>query len=44
MQAVEYSVKQEMEQNAELVMRIIFVTQMEFANLAVQFKDYKATE
>ena len=44
LQAVQYSVMQEMGQNEDLVVRILTVTQMEFANQFVQFKDQEATD
>ena len=44
LQAVKYTANQEMGQNEEPVVRILTVTQMEFANQFVQYKDQKATE
>ena len=44
MQAVQYTAKQEMGQKEELVVRILTVTQMEFANQFVRYKHQRATE
>ena len=44
LQAVQYLAKQEMEQDEDLVMRCLIVTQMELANNIVQYEDQKATE
>ena len=43
LQAVHYTAKQEMGQNAEVVMKTLIVTQTEFVNQFVQYKDQEAT-